>query len=153
MIEKFKDFLTKHLSFILTILITYLLGILIVIFQCIAREPTVEVCVENITKTVTYEINVVEVLINSLGPTTITYVLGCVMVNIVEALQGKNTVYLYSIITCISVFIYAIVFCIYLVIDFSVGGIIMELIATIIILIFNLLSYREKFVNRNHGLT
>lgn len=152
-IGKFKKFLTKHLSFILTMSITYLLGILFVIFQCNAASTTAEVCVGNITTTVPIEINALEVLINSLVPTTVTYVLGCVMVNIVEALEGKATEYFYSIVTCLFTFMYAMVFCIYLVMGISLGWIIGELFVTILLLTLNVLCYKEKFVNRNHGLT
>jgi hypothetical protein len=152
-IGKFKKFLTKHLSFVLTMSITYLLGILFIIFQCNTADTTVEVCVGNITTTIPIEINALEVLINSLVPTTVTYVLGCVMVNIVEVLEGKSTEYLYSIITCFFTFVYAMVFCIYLVMGISLGWIIVELFVTILLLILNVLGYKEKFVNRNHGLT
>lgn len=152
-IEKFKKFLTKHLSFVLTMSITYLLGILFVIFQCYAASATAEVCVGNVTRTVPIETNALEVLINSLVPTTVTYVLGCVMVNIVEVLEGKATEYLYSIVTCFFTFVYAMVFCIYLVMGISFGWIIGELFVTILLLTLNVLGYKEKFVNRNHGLT
>lgn len=150
---RFKKFFTRHLSFILTLIITYLLGILFVIFQCIATGTTTEVCVEGVVTTVPTNINVVEVLINSLVPTTVTYVLGCVMVNIVEALEGKIAGYFWNIVTCILIFMYAIVFCIYLVMEFSVGWIIAEFFVTILLLTMNVLCYKEKFVNKNHGLT
>lgn len=152
-IGKFKKFLTKHLSFILTISITYLLGILFVIFQCITTGTLAEVCIGGVTTTVQIEINAVEVLINSLVPTTVTYVLGCVMVNIVETLEGKTTAYFYSIVTCFFTFVYAMVFCIYLVMGISLCWIIGELFVTILLLTLNLLCYKEKFINRNHGLT
>ncbi len=152
-IRKFKKFLTIHLSFILTISITYLLGILFVIFQCITTSSSAKVCIAGVATTVPIEINALEIVINSLVPTTVTYVLGCVMVNIVETLQGKTTAYLYNIITCFFTFMYAIVFCIYLVMGISLGWIIGELFVTILLLALNLLCYKEKFVNRNHGLT
>ena len=87
--------------------ITYVVGIMLIIVQYIALQG---------------EKNLIEVFLNSLIPTTITYVLGCVLVNITELLQEKSDNYFFNIVTCLLVMIYALLFCIYVMIGFSNVG-------------------------------
>ena len=76
------NFIKEHLGFILTMVITYVVGIMLIIVQYIALQG---------------EKNLIEVFLNSLIPTTITYVLGCVLVNITELLQEKSDNYFFNI--------------------------------------------------------
>ena len=131
------NFIKEHFGFILTMVITYVVGIMLIIVQYIALQG---------------EKNLIEVFLNSLIPTTITYVLGCVLVNITELLKEKSDNYFFNIVTCLLVMIYALLFCIYVMIGFSNVWIIIELMATIILLVFNVLCYKEKYIHRNHGL-
>lgn len=74
------NFIKEHFGFILTMVITYVVGIMLIIVQYIALQG---------------EKNLIEVFLNSLIPTTITYVLGCVLVNITELLQEKSDNYFF----------------------------------------------------------
>ena len=74
------EFVKEHLGFILTIVITYVLGISLIIVQYIALGDGNDF---------------MKVLLDSLIPTTITYVLGCVLVNISELLRDKSNNYVY----------------------------------------------------------
>lgn len=132
------EFIKEHLGFILTIIITYALGISLIIIQYIALDEGS---------------NFMEVLLDSLIPTTITYVLGCVLVNISELLRDKSNNYVFNIFTCIFVMIYAIIFCMYVMTGISTIWIILETIFTSILLWLNVMCYKEKYKHRNHKLT
>lgn len=127
----------EHFGFILTIIITYVLGIILTIVQYIALEG---------------DKNIIKVFMDSLIPTTITYVLGCVLVNIADLLRNKADNYVYNVLTCLAVMIYAIVFCIYIMMGFNWGMAVVEIIFTIILLVLNIMCYNERYKNRNHGL-
>lgn len=131
------DFIKEHLGFILTILCTYVIGILLVIVQYHA---------------LTDDKNFLNVFLDTLIPTTITYVLGCVLVNIADLLQEKADDYIFTILTCFFVVVYILVFVIYVMMGFSCGWAIVETIFTALLLILNILSYKEKNKHRNHGL-
>lgn len=139
-IEEINDmnFIKEHLGFILTIVITYTLGISLIIIQFIASGN---------------DENFMKILLDSLIPTTITYVLGCVLVNISELLKEKADNYLFNVFTCIFVMIYAIIFCMYVITGFSAIWIILELFFTVILLSLNVMCYREKYKHNNHSLT
>lgn len=97
--------------------------------------------------------NFMKALLDSLIPTTITYVLGCVLVNISELLRDKANDYVYNIFTCIFVMIYAIIFCMYVMTGISTLWIVIELVLTATLLWLNLMCYKEKYKHRNHSLT
>lgn len=132
------EHIKEHLGFILTIVITYVLGICLIIVQYIALDDNKDF---------------IEVLLDSLIPTTITYVLGCVLVNIAELLKNKSDNYVFNIFTCIFVMIYAIIFCMYVIAGFSGIWIVLELIFTATLLWMNFMCYIEKYKHRNHSLT
>lgn len=132
------EFIKEHLGFILTIVITYVLGISLIIVQCIALGDGNDF---------------MKVLLDSLIPTTITYVLGCVLVNISELLRDKSNNYVFNIFTCIFVMIYAIIFCMYVMTGISTIWIILEAFLTAILLWLNIMCYKEKYKHRNHSLT
>ena len=132
------EFIKEHLGFILTLIITYVLGIILIIVQYIALDDGN---------------NFMKVLLDSIIPTTITYVLGCVLVNISELLKDKSNNYVFNIFTCIFVMIYAIIFCMYVMTGFSTLWIILEIIFTGILLWLNLMCYVEKYEHRNNSLT
>lgn len=120
-------------------IITYVLGISLIIVQYISMVGD--------------DKNFMKVFLDSLIPTTITYVLGCVLVNIAELLRDKSDNYVFNIFTCIFVMIYAIIFCMYLMTGFSVLWIIIEFLVTAILLSLNIMCYKEKYQHRNHSLT
>lgn len=127
----------EHFGFILTAIVTYMVGIVLIRFQYISNDQT--------------EI-FLEVFLNSIIPTTITYVLGCVLVNIADLLQGKADDYVFNILTCLSVMIYALIFCIYVTSDFSCGWVVGETVLTVGLLWLNIMCYNEKYQNKNHGI-
>ena len=88
-----------------------------------------------------------KVLLDSLIPTTITYVLGCVLVNISELLRDKSNNYVFNIFTCIFVMIYAIIFCMYVMTGISIAWIILETLFTGVLLLSLLWSL--KFIKNN----
>ena len=109
------EFVKEHLGFILTIVITYVLGISLIIVQYIALGDGNDF---------------MKVLLDSLIPTTITYIF-----------------------TCIFVMIYAIIFCMYVMTGISKIWIILEAFFTAILLWLNIMCYKEKYKHRNHSLT
>lgn len=132
------EFIKEHLGFILTMTITYVLGVILIIVQYIALDG---------------DNNFMKVFLDSLIPTTITYVLGCVLVNISELLKNKSENYVFNIFTCIFVMIYAIIFCMYVMTGFSVLWIIGEFVATAFLIWLNIMCYKEKNIHRRHDLT
>lgn len=132
------DFIKEHLGFILTAVITYGLGICFIIVQYFALDT---------------DNGLMKLLLDSLIPTTITYVLGCVLVNISELLRDKSDNYVFNIFTCMIVMFYAIIFCIYVITGISITWIIMEAIFTAVLFWLNIMCYKEKYKNRNHSLT
>lgn len=131
-------FVKEHLGFILTIIITYVVGISLIIVQYIALKDGKYFMKE---------------LLDSIIPTTITYVLGCVLVNISEILRNKSNNYVFNLFTCILVMVYAIIFCMYVMTGISTIWIILEAIFTAILLWLNVMCYKEKYKHRNHSLT
>lgn len=131
-------FIKEHLGFILTILITYILGICLIIVQYVSSNNNN---------------NFMELLLNSFIPTTITYVLGCVLVNISEFIKQRTKYYVYNIFTCFSVFIYAMIYCIYIITGYSFVWTFIEIVFTCSIIYLNIKCYQEKYKNRNHKLT
>lgn len=134
-----ENFIKEHFSFILTILITYSFSILFIIFQFLALD-------------VGKEEQFFDIMLNSLVPTTITYAFGCVLVNIVELFKDKTDDYIFNVFAIYLIVIYAIVFIFYWFTGFTWGWVFGELIATALIIFFNILCYREKYRNRNHTL-
>lgn len=132
------EFIKEHLGFILTLVITYVLGIILIIVQYIAVGD---------------DKNFMKMLLDSLVPTTITYVLGCVLVNISELLKESASNYVFNLFTCIFVMIYAIIFCMYVMTGFSVIWIVLEFLFTLVLLVLNVMCYREKYKHNNHSLT
>lgn len=132
-------FIKEHFGFILTIFTTYVIGIFLTIMQYLVLDGD-----KHFMKT----------LLNSLIPTTITYVFGCVLVNVSE-LNGYTNEdgCVLNLIGCFLTFLYAIIFCVYLISGFSWVWMVVELILTALLLWLNVLCYKEKYVNRNHSLT
>lgn len=131
------QFIKDHLGFVLTIIVTYIVGIVLIVVQYISLD---------------HSENFMEVFLNSIVPTTITYVLGCVLVNIADLLQRKADNYVYNILTCLLVMIYALVFCIYVMAGFNFGWVIGETVFTVGLLCLNIMCYNEKYQNKNHGI-
>lgn len=133
------EFLKEHFAFILTIFITYMFsGMLIVIQFIMLGGGNAE--------------RFFDIVLNSLVPTTITYVFGCVLVNIVELLKEKADGCVFNIITICMVFLYAMAFTVYWETGFMWGWVFGELLATAFIIYLNILCYRERYRNRSHGL-
>ncbi len=131
-----EETIETHLAFILTTLITYIFGVLFVVFEAM-----------NSTE------NLLKIILDNFVPTTITYVLGCVLVNIAEFFQeNEKSHYVYNILTCFFVIVYAIIFTIYLSTGYTKLWLFFEIVITAILLYLNVRCYQERFKNRNHGL-
>lgn len=131
-----ENFLEVHLAFILTALVTYVLGILFVVVEFISTGESF-----------------LKLLLDAVIPTTITYVLGCVLVNIADLLQQNEKSHcIFNIFTCFFVFVYAVVFAIYIMTENSWVWYVIEFVITAMLLFLNICSYREKYKRRNHGL-
>lgn len=132
------EFIKEHFGFILTIIVTYAVGITLIGIQYIAMGDGNDF---------------MKVLLDSLIPTTITYVLGCVLVNISELLRDKSNNYVFNVFTCIFVMIYAMIFCMYVMMEISIIWIILEILFTATLIWLNVMCYKEKYEHRNHSLT
>lgn len=136
--ERVDDFIYFHLGFILTIFITYIVGIMLIAVQYFAIKDK--------------STDFLKLCIDSIVPTTITYVLGCVIVNIIELFRSKADKFAYNLTTCIVVCLYIILFAMYLMIGYSVKWAVIEFIATLFLIYLNFKCYIEKFNHRNHKL-
>lgn len=132
------DFIEEHLSFILTIGVTYIVGIIIIVMEYIALAG---------------EDNFMKVFLDSLIPTTITYMLGCILVNISDLVKSSDGRCVWNVLGCVFIFIYVLIFSMYLSTDFSWIWVAIELILTTEALLINIMCYKEKYIARNHSLT
>lgn len=91
--------------------------------------------------------------LDSLVPTTITYVLGEAIHNVISLYKRKSGHYIWTIFTLISVGIYEMLFLLYIMAD-SIPWMCTMFISTLLVLCLNALSYKDCYlaVNRNHGL-
>lgn len=144
MINKTKILIKTHFGFILTAAVTYIIGLLLVWFQ----YTTSQAFINTTSSTQTISIDP-DLFLNTLITTTITYVLGCTLVNITDLFNERNFNYYYNITTCFLVFIYLVIYCIYLISPKSIIWNIFEIILTIALLFFNIISYKERY-DGNH---
>ena len=100
-------------------------------------------------------LRVTEIAFDSILPTTIVYVLCCLITNIENILKKPDDEKCldWNIITIISLFFYVIIYSIYMHQKISVGWIITEIIITLLILCFNVCGYKESISKRSHSLT
>lgn len=135
------------MTFSLTFAITYGFAIAFIYFS-IYRATKVKV---EGSEPIGY-IETIEIIISNFVPTTLVYVLGCIISNIVDCLFKNNGVlynnsdkngYSYNIVTMVFIFFYAIFYCIYMICEFSIAMIIAELLFTLVLLFLNFKSYTE----------
>lgn len=135
-----ENFIKEHLAFILTMMITYIFCIIFIVAQILALDDWA------------MEYTVFDIVLNSIVPTTITYTLGCVLVNIVDLLKNKAERYVYNILTMMMIVVYAMVFTFYWSTGFMWGWLVGELLATFMLVYLNVLCYREKYRDSKHDL-
>ncbi len=146
--KKFKDTIFRHWEFSLTLFITYVLGFLFVgISYSRAKNFS-----ESITETMIFEL-----ILETIVPTTVVYVLVCVIVNIhnMSVANAGAGAYFYNLLTILLLFIYTSVYNLYMMNVYSVWWMICESVMTIALLILNFFSYRERYfvIDRRHSLT
>lgn len=146
LIKRYKvtETLEEHASFIIPLMITYVFGIIFMFLTY--YDDTLEIP-QSQSK------DILKLVLNSLVPTTITYVLGESIHNFISLYKKKTGHYIWTVFTLISVGIYEMLFLIYTVAE-TVPWICTMLISTLVVLFLNALSYRDCYfaVNRNHGL-
>lgn len=139
----------ENMTFMLTLIITYIFAAVFIYFSW---DREVRFSKDNL---VGYK-EFLEIMIGNLIPTTLVYVLGCIIANIVDITTKANSVYAfnierngypYNVITIVSIVLYALVYCIYMTRTFSILGVIVEIILTIVLLILNLKSHKEMYRN------
>lgn len=121
----------NHINFLITFIITYIISIVIWIFIYVATDKKEDLFRE---------------CLNSLIPTTITYILSSALVNILEInnfFGEKKCVCNIVMITLLT--IYILVFCIFCICESSTVFNIVELCFTGFLIIFNYICYQEKF--------
>lgn len=133
-----------NLSFILTLVITYGFGWLFVYLN-IARQ--------NLNSDVEIDyIQTLSIIIDNIIPTTVVYILGCIVNNMIEVLpilQGKesskseNRSIVFNILTLIFLLMYVIFYCIYIYEGCSILSFVIGLISTFALIILNLNGYKE----------
>ena len=136
-ISEIGSFIKNNLEFILTIFVTYAIGLFLLIIQYVSNENPEKFMKEAVIFMV---------------PTTITYTLGCVLVNIAEIIKNKRPYYVWNIFMIFFIVIYLMIYTIYLIVGDSTAFEVVELFLSIGILIVNGLCYREKTKERVHSL-
>ncbi len=106
-----------------------------------------------VDKSNSLNLEIYKIALDTLVPTTITYILAESIHNMILLYEKKNGNYLWSIITFLCVTLYEMLYLIYRIAN-SFCWMNIITIATILLLILNALSYRDSFyaTHRNHGL-
>lgn len=152
-----------HKWFIFSFVITYGLGAIFIWMSC---DKEIAQNSNNILTNLIYrsneqsgntlnELRVTEIALDSILPTTIVYVLCCLITNFENILNkpdGERCLD-WNIITVISLFFYVLIYSIYMHHRISAGWIILEIIITLLILFFNVCCYKESISKRSHSLT
>ena len=143
--SKITELLEEHVQFIVPLLITYIFGILFVCVTYYTDTSTVD--------STTPGIDFFKLLFESLIPTTITYVLGEAVHNFISVRTKRQEFFIWSLLTFVFVVVYEGIYLIYQLYSSALWTVIL-VISTILLLVFNALSYRESYISthRNHGL-
>lgn len=143
--SKITETLEEHASFIIPLLITYIFGIIFMLFTYYSNDE--------IKNSPNFYVDFFKLVLDSFVPTTITYVLGEAIHNTISLYKRKTGHYICTIFTLISVGIYEMLFLLYIMAD-TVTWMWIMFFSTIFVLILNGFSYKEYYfaVNRNHGL-
>lgn len=137
-------FFEEHLVFILTIVITYVVGISLALIAFFFRENWKSVS----------NFDAIRNFLEAIIPTTITYVLVAVLENVIQIIKQKKERYVLNLITLVSVFLYLLSYTFYQMFWNTWFMIIVEMILTVLLLIANVYSYKEIYVSnsRNHNI-
>ena len=143
---KITEVLEEHASFIVPLMITYVFGIFFVLITYYGNDELQTS--GNICR------NLFKLVLDSMAPTTITYVLGEAIHNTISLYKRKiGHHYIWTIFTLISVGIYEIVFLLYTMVA-SLTWMWIIFVSTLLLLLLNAVSYKDYYlaVNRNHKL-
>lgn len=142
---KITEVLEEHASFIVPLLITYVFGIIFVLVTYYGDKDLQNS--ENICR------DFFKLAMDSMVPTTITYVLGEAIHSTISLYKSKAGHYIWTILTLVSVGVYEMLFLLYTMAG-SVAWMWIISISTLLLLLLNALSYRDYYraINRNHGL-
>lgn len=146
-----KDIISKrwvyfrdNLSFMLTLIITYVFGSVVVYLNYDHQR-----LFSNVKMDYTQGLSII---MDNLIPTTVVYILGCLvnnMIEIVPILQGKigskseNKSIVFNIFTLISLPLYVCFYCVYIYHAFSIALFSIGVILTVIMVILNFKGYKE----------
>ncbi len=158
--EKLFTKIKKYKWFIFNFVITYGLGAMFIWMSC-HKEVSNNMLNILINQSCEHNGNtlnglrVTEIAFDSILPTTIVYVLCCLITNIENILKKPDDEKCldWNIVTIIFLVFYVIVFSIYMNQKISAGWIISEIIITLLILFFNVCGYKESISKRSHSLT
>lgn len=150
----------QNKGFVLTLFITYGLGFLFIVLSCVKENLNIlyEIT-DNQSNEQSFEMlgscRVAEIALDSILPTTIVYILSCLIANI-ECIAKRTDVeksYDYNVFTIVALIVYTLLYAIYMTQKFNLSWFIIETICTLVILFLNVRSYNERNFNRNHTLT
>lgn len=121
--------LKEHSGFIFNVIATYGIGIALIAMQYEVSDK---------------EITFFEMFLDSIIPTTVTYILGCILLNIGEMTDKNFNEYWITGITVICLIIYLLFFCVYCHKGFSLGWFVCGFLATAGMIWLNVRCYIEK---------
>lgn len=142
MIKKFWLFFCNNMAFLLTLIITYVFCSFVVYLTYIHQMLLVSDDVEMGSF-------LLENIMSNLIPTTFVYVLGCIIVNIIDIAYNQEYAkinqqrYPFNIVTLVCLFGYAFFYFFYMINRFSLFWFVSGMIVTFILLALNVQSYKE----------
>lgn len=142
------ELLEEHASFIIPLLITYVFGLLFAFITYYGNSGNAWS-----GDSEKLYMSFFKVSLDSMVPTTITYVLTEAIHNFVSFYRRKTGHYIWTVFTLISVGIYEIIFLLYTM-TVSTIWVWAVCVFTLLLLFLNALSYRDYYLatNRGHGL-
>lgn len=138
---KFGSIFSKHFQYILTLVITYLLGALVCTLTYIVKYKDSNVS----------SIEIMQLILDFFMPTTFTYLLCSGFSKIYESIDRTNEIWSWIVLVYSIVYIFS--YLIYQLLSGSGFMIVVAVVLTILGLFFDLLSYKEKKLNMDNVLS
>ena len=142
--KKARGFGEDHLVFILTFFLTYVVGALLALVAFFFKENWRDLSVFETWRS----------CLETIIPTTTTYVLVLVFGNVINIIKEKKDHYIWNVITLVSVLLYLLIYTFYQLFWNNWFMVKLEVVLTVLLLLASLFSYGElyKSNDRKHNI-
>lgn len=142
--KKAESFGEDHLVFILTLILTYVVGFLLALIAFFFKDNWRDLSAFEAWRS----------FLEAIIPTTITYVLVLVFENVINIIKEKKDHYVWNVITLVSVLLYLLIYTFYQLFWNTWFLVILEMVLTVLLLVASTFSYREIYIsnNRKHNI-